>query len=657
MVRVGSLFDVAALQPNEIDNKSGMTPQKQLEKIYAAVPALIALKKRLYVSVMKDLAAYGVCDCAMSALSPEETKFAVRHYRANIMPLLSPIIISSRHPIPHLANKRLYAAALLRDKKGRCSVGIVPIPNSLPPYLKLRGEGLRFVRTESIIADRLGALFGIYRVEERCVVCVTRNADVSFDDEKFEDSETDFRLKVTKLLKKRDNLAVVRLETDRKISDDFLQRLSAIAGVEKRQTFEDGTPLKMDYVYSLSDDLSAEKAEPLLYAPYKPRYPEDIRKDLSVISQVERRDKLLFYPYDSVEPFMRLLSEAAERTDVVSIKISIYRLASTSKIARVLCRAAENGKEVVVLMELRARFDEANNVAWSKILEEAGCQVVYGAENFKCHSKICLVTIRSKGKTKYITQIGTGNYNEKTNAMYTDLSLLTADGKIGEDASAFFRNMLVNNLEGKYAKLLSAPHDMKQALLSLIDEQTALGTEGYICIKVNSITEREVIDKLAQASGAGVEVRLIVRGVCCILPRVSPYTDNLSVTGVIGRYLEHARIYRFGRGESAKFFISSADLMTRNLNRRVEIACPINDCQVKKTLSRILDIQLADNVKAWKLNQDGSYTRKKGKPAVDSQKEFTETSLHEEQKRQENDSSLLAECFEFVKKLRSFFVR
>jgi len=341
-------------------------------------------------------------------------------------------------------------------------------------------------------------------------------------------------------------------------------------------------------VFGLSKLLPAEEAAEMLYEPYTPRWPEDLSPSENMIEQIQRKDRLLFYPFDSVDPFLRLLMEAAERPDVVSMKITLYRLATSSKIARALCHAAENGKEVIVLMELRARFDEANNIAWARVLEDSGCTVMYGIEDYKCHSKICLITMKTRGKLNYITQVGTGNYNEKTNAQYTDLSLMTASREIGEDATSFFQNMMVSNLDGHYNHLLASPTGIKPALIKMIDQQIQLGPDGYICIKANSVTEREIIDKLMEASCAGVEIHMIIRGICCILPGVKDYTENIHVVSIVGRYLEHARIYCFGRGDDCRLYISSADLMTRNLNRRVEIACPVYDQDLKKKLKWIL---------------------------------------------------------------------
>ena len=627
MVRVGSLFDLARMTPDETDNKTGQTPAEQLHHIYRAVPGLLAMKEQICTAVMEQLAQSGIQDALPEALEADELKQVNRFFKTDLLPVLSPILIGPNHPVPHLVNKRLYAAALLENKKGRRALGIVPVPDNAPPYLMLSGQK-RFVRTENILLRWLPTLFDAYNVKESCILAVTRNADISFDDEKFEDSEEDFRRQMQKLLKQRDHLAVVRLELSTPVSQEFQKLLSSVIRVENRQIFVDRCPLNMRYVFRLAGELPKEISARLLYTPYRPRWAEDLYPGQPMIQQIQQKDRLLFYPYDSVEPFLRLLNEAAENPKVLSIKITIYRLASSSRIAQALCRAAENGKEVLVLMELRARFDEENNLTWSKMLEESGCQVIYGTEGFKCHSKICLITLRSHNKTGYITQVGTGNYNEKTNAMYTDLSFMTADHAIGEDAAAFFRNMLVNKLDGEYRQLCVSPFGIKTMLLHHIDRQIEQGKNGYICIKANSVTEREVIDKLAKASRAGVEVQLIIRGICCILPGVPGETENIHVTNVVGRFLEHARIYLFGRGESAEMFISSADLMTRNLNRRVEIACPVRDVQLRAQLRWILDSQLRDTAKASLMLADGTYCRKHSAAAFDSQDDFIQESPH-----------------------------
>lgn len=627
MVRVGSLFDLARMTPNDTDNKTGWTPAEQLHRVYRAIPGLLAMKKQIYTAVMEELRRSGIEDALPETLDAGELKQVNRFFKTELLPVLSPILLGPNHPVPHLVNKNLYAAALLESKKGHRAVGIVPVPESAPPFFML-SDTVRFVRTENILLRWLPALFDAYTVKESCVLAVTRNADISFDDEKFEDNEEDFRRQMKKLLKQRDHLAVVRLELNAAVSAEFQRMLSALVRVQAHQVFVDTVPLNMRYVFRLISALPKERTAQLLYSAYRPRWAEDLRREQPILPQVQQKDRLLFYPFDSVEPFLRLLNEAAESPQVLSIKITIYRLASSSKIAQTLCRAAENGKEVLVLMELRARFDEENNLAWSQMLESSGCQVIYGAEGFKCHSKICLITLRSHNRTSYLTQIGTGNYNEKTNAMYTDLSLMTADPAIGEDAAAFFRNMLVNKLDGDYRWLCVSPFGIKSMLLEHIDQQITLGKDGYICIKANSVTEREVIDKLAAASCAGVEVQLIIRGICCILPGVPGETEQIHVTSVVGRFLEHGRIYQFGRGAGAEYYISSADLMTRNLNRRVEIACPVTDAQLREQLRWILESQLRDTAKASLMLPDGAYCRKQSAVPFDSQAYFMQQSPH-----------------------------
>lgn len=636
MVRVGSLFDLSILSPKQRDNKTGETPRQQLEAIYAAVPGLIEMKDALFAGVTAALAEQGVCDLSAQPLSSEDKKAVSQYFRGFIAPILSQQIIDAHHPFPHLDNKALYVAAHLKDKKGRDALGLVPIPESLPPFFTLpaNGKSTRYIRTEHIVLQHAAKLFLPYQLVEACVLCVTRNADIRFDDEKFEDSDVDYRNRVSKLLKKRGNLTIVRLELSRRIGEDFLSLLKARVGVDQKQIYFDSAPLCMGYVYSLCSKIDKLVAAPLSFPPHQPRQSEDIDPERSMIEQIRARDRLLSFPYDSIDPFLRLLNEAAQRDDVVSIKITIYRLASTSKIAQILCRAAENGKEVTALMELRARFDEANNISWSQMLEDAGCRVIYGIDNYKCHSKICLITKKNGEKIEYITQIGTGNYNEKTSTLYTDLSLMTADEAIGRDASLFFRNMLLGNLENVYENLLIAPHGLKPALISLIDREIQKGSDGFIVFKANSLTEREIIDKFCEASQAGVRVELILRGICCLLPGIPGKTDNIHVTSVVGRFLEHSRIYRFGRGDDLRVFISSADLMTRNLNRRVEIACPVTDPLLVEKILRILDVMLRDNVKASTLLSDGTYLRKPcDGSALDSQAYFLEHSLHDESER------------------------
>ena len=627
MVRVGNLFDLSLVSPGEIDNKTGLTPSGQLEQIYSVIPGLIEIKNRLYDDTAALLRREGICDLTMDELTGEERKFVSTCYKAKILPVLSPQIVDAHHPFPHLVNKGLYAAALLRGKKGAASLGFLPVPDRLPAFLTMPGDPGRSIRMETVLHHYAPTLFGEFKVESACVLCVTRSADLSLDTELLEGE--DIRSRMSKLLKKRASQSVVRLELSGKMSGEFMKRLKSRIRVESRQIYVDRSPLRMKYVFELIRTLPAERAAALSFPPYRPRWPADLDPKDSIIDQVRRRDRLLFFPFDGVDPFLRMLDEAAERPDVLAIRITIYRLASSSRVAHILCKAAENGKEVTVLMELRARFDEANNISWSRLLEESGCKVIYGVEEYKCHSKICLITLRRGDKLSYVTQIGTGNYNEHTNEQYTDLSLMTADEQIGLDGTAFFQNMLVGNLEGTYRHLLVAPAGIKPRLLELIDQEIAKGPEGRIRIKANSMTEREVMDKLAEASQAGVQVQLILRGICCLRPGIPARTENIHVTSIVGRFLEHGRIYCFGRGKNAVVYIASADLMTRNLNHRVEIACPVYDQQVREQLLWILHTQLEDNVKASSLLPDGSYCRKVNTLApCDSQEVFMKTSIH-----------------------------
>ncbi len=630
MVRVGSLFDLSLISPEEIDNKSGWTPREQLEHIYEQIPELVKLKDKLFSLVSDRLEQAGIRDLGRGELKAEEKKYINQYFKAKVRPVLSPQIVDSHHPFPHLNNKALYIAALLQDKKGNTTLGLLPIPDALPRFIVLPEKPVRFLRMEDLLTLCAPSLFGSYKVQGAGTVCVTRNADIGYDEEKFDDTDGDFRSRMSKLLKKRAHLSIVRLELQSSIDDDLLKLLKRRVAIGDHQIYRGSAPLDMKYVYDLARGLPQELVKPLEFAPFVSRWPESLDEKGSMIEQIQRHERLLFFPFDGVEPFLRLLSEAADRDDVVSIKITIYRLASSSKIAHILCRAAENGKEVTVLMELRARFDEANNISWSRLLEDAGCRVIYGVEEFKCHSKICLITLQDGGQLRYITQIGTGNYNEKTNTMYTDLSLMTASEDIGTDGTIFFQNMLVGNLDGDYEQLLVAPKGIKRELLRLIDQQIAKGPDGYVCIKANSMTEREVIDKLAEASCAGVQIQLVLRGICCLRPGIPGRTENIHVTSIVGRYLEHARIYCFGRGDEARLYIASADLMTRNLNRRVEIACPVHDAKLRQMLLSILNTELADNVKASSLQSDGTYYRKNGGPArTDSQSYFMEHSFHE----------------------------
>ena len=600
MVRVGSLFDLNVIAPDEAENKSGMTPAEQLDAIFHAVRPLVARRDEIYRQVTQELAEAGICEVPYEFLTENQRAYVHDYYKENIRPLLSPQIIDRSHPFPHLKNKALYAAALLSDRS-KTVLGIIDIPKSVPPILMLPGAQIRYVRTEAVVAAHLKKTFKIYDVAEQAVISVTRNADISMDEEKFDEDNPDFLNYMAKLLRKREKLAPVRLELQGK-APRLAKQLAASLRLDMRQVYTCDCPLKLNYAYML------DKCPPQMYCtPYTPVYPDYLSREKPIHEQVRQRDVLLFYPYQSIQPFLDLLKQSASDPAVASIKITIYRLANNSAIAKALCEAAENGKEVTVLMELRARFDEQNNIEWSRELEEAGCRIIYGPEERKCHAKICLITRREKSGISYITQIGTGNYNEKTSTLYTDFCMMTADPVIARDAVEFFENMLIGDLMGDYEKLLVAPNAMKDRLMTMIDQEIAKGSDGRIILKANSVTERDLIDKLSQASCAGVKIDLIIRGICCIVPGVPGKTENITVTSIIGRFLEHSRIYSFGKGAERKIYLSSADIMTRNQLRRVEVACPVQSVEIRDMLSDYLDRLLTDNSKAWKLLSDGTY--------------------------------------------------
>ena len=618
MVRVGSLYDLSQVTPKAKDNKSGKTPAQQLELIFQAVRPMIQYRDRIYLDLCRDLESKGVKDIPYDQLQNKDKSYIQDYYKNNIRPLLSPQIIDRSHPFPHLKNKALYAAALLREKDKEL-LGIVGVPDSVPPILFLPGDHSKFVRTETILQAHLKKIFKIYHVAESSVISVTRNADISYDEEKFDEDSLDFRKHMSKLLRRRERLTPVRLEMQG-AAETLCSLLQEKLKLTDAQTYVCHCPLNLKYVYQVT---ACDKS--LFYTPHEPIYPAFLDPSQPLWDQFQQQDTLLFYPYESMQPFLDLLKQSAVDPKVLSIQITIYRLASKSAVAKALCTAAEHGKSVTVLVELRARFDEQNNIKWAQELEEAGCQIIYGAEGYKCHSKICLITRRGKGgKLSYLTQVGTGNYNEKTAALYTDFSLLTSDPVIAEDAVSFFQNMLLGDLNGSYQKLLVAPNSMKDVLLRLIDGEIARGSRGHIIVKCNSLTERDLIDRLAQASQMGVKVELIIRGICCMIPGIAGRTDHITVTSIVGRFLEHSRVYCFGDGDLRQMYISSADFMTRNQMRRVEIACPIESPELKNWLSQYLEVLLKDNVKARRLLPTGDYIEvyNPGEERISSQEYF-----------------------------------
>ena len=613
MIRVGSLCDMAAVDKEHTDSKSGLTAKEQLHLIYKAVEPLYARRDAAFSDVDSKLSAIGLRRLTMDSLAPDEQKYIRRYFKDIIAPVLSPQIVDSHHPFPHLEGKVLHIAALLSHKKTE-RLGLLPVPASLPPVVFLPETPSRYILTEDILLAYADHVFEMYDVLEKTVLCVTRNADIQVDDETFGVEGGDFRKKMEKLLRQRRRMAVVRVEINRPISDHFKEHFRSRFEVSDAQIFLSRTaPLKLGYAFSLGEHLPEKKRAFLSDAPFTPQQPAMLSAGQSLLKAALQRDILLSYPYESMEPFLQMIREAANDPAVLAIRITIYRLASKAKLVEYLCAAAENGKDVTALIELRARFDEQNNIDWSERMEEAGCKIIYGFEDYKVHSKICLITRRERGAVRHITQVGTGNYNEKTAKQYTDVSLITADERIGQDAGAFFNNMALGNLSGHYSRLFVAPTSLKNNILALMDEQIAKGKDGYILLKFNSLTDIDVIAKLQEASCAGVTVEMIVRGICCLLPGVPGHTENITVTSIVGRFLEHSRIYVFGRGDEEKMYISSADLMTRNTERRVEIACPIDDPAVRTRLHDILYAMQHDTVKARVLQPDGTYCKK---PAV-----------------------------------------
>ena len=626
MIRVGSLFDMAATDPKTVDSRSGMTPAQQLEKIYEAVAPLYKERDKTYGEIKKQLHPYGVCGLDYKELEQSEKKYVKKYFKEQVLPILSPQIVDAGHPFPHLLNKELYVTAMLK-LEGRSMMGIVPVPNFVSDILYLPGHDIRYIRMEKVIMEHLDLVFGHYEVSDRNYICVTRNADIAPDDESLEVTD-DFRYLMKQTLHKRRRMAVVRLEIAEKMNQDMEKYFCEKFNITKKQIFRTKMPMKLDYMFAISGNLPDSMKRSLIYHPFSPQPGRQVEEG-SMMRQIRKQDILLFYPYESMEPFLQLIKEAAFDPSVMTIKITIYRLAKKARLVEYLCAAAENGKEVTVLIELRARFDEQNNIDWSERLEETGCRVLYGFEGYKVHSKICLITYRQRNEIQYITQIGTGNYNEKTAAMYTDLSLMTANREIGEDAALFFQNMSIGNLDGIYRHLIVSPTSLKPKVLQLMDEEIKKGPRGRVIMKMNSLTDVDFIAKVAEASRAGVKVDLIVRGICCILPGVPGYTDNLTVSSIVGRYLEHPRIFCFGTGADQKIYIGSADMMTRNTEKRVEVACPVLDDAVRRQISYYMDVMLADNVKARVLQSDGTYKKKPiTEHRVNSQERFMKEAVH-----------------------------
>ena len=607
MIRVGSLYDMASADSKKIDQRSGMTAKQQLDAIYRAVSPLYKERDKTYAEIKKQLSPYGVCGLDFKELEQQEKKFVKKYFKEEVMPVLSPQIVDANHPFPHLLSKELYVVANLKQGD-KTMLGIIPVPQYISNILYLPGYDIRYIRMEKIILEFIDLVFDQYQISDKNYIRVTRNADVSPDDEAYADSG-DFRHVMQETLHKRRRMAVVRLEAANSLSKEMEKYFCEKFNIRPECIFRTKMPMKLDFIFAIADKLPDSKKKTLVDVPFSPQ-PSSMLAEGKVIPQIKKKDVLLCYPYESMEPFLQLIKEASTDPEVLTIKITIYRLAKKARLVEYLCAAAENGKEVTVLIELRARFDEQNNIDWSERLEEAGCRVLYGFEGYKVHSKICLITYRNRTGIHYITQIGTGNYNEKTSRLYTDLSYMTSRVEIGLEAADVFQALDKGETVKETSHLLVAPNCLQNKVLTMIEEEihrAKAGEEAYIGIKMNSLTDKKIIDKLINASEAGVKIDMGIRGINCLIPQVPGKTDNIRVVSIVGRFLEHSRIYIFGCGERKKIYIASADFMTRNTVRRVEVAAPVYDQDIAQRLEEMFITMLSDNQKAREEDGEGNY--------------------------------------------------
>ena len=619
-VRVGSLQDQMLVNKKIRDNKTKMTSEEQIKAILKVVKKLNKRKDAAYKSLMDKVAEYGITLIDFTTAKPEEKKYLEQYFNHEIVPLSSPTIVGKRQPFPFLRNQEIYAVVVLQTRSGKERIGIIPCTNNMVERLiELPGGKGRYILSENIVLHYIGKVFKGYKVIGKSLIRVVRNADIDAD--ALYDEDLDYREFMADLMKERKKLSPVRLDMSREIDGSVVESLCRYLDVSPERVFRSEAPLDLSFVFTIQDHLRMNPE--LFYERRVPQKSASFRDGESILKQIEEEDKLLSYPYESIRPFLRMLNEAAEDDNVISIKMTLYRLAKQSKIVEALCEAAENGKEVVVLVELRARFDEENNIRWSRMLEKAGCQIIYGLEGFKVHSKLCLITKKGKDGIEYITQIGTGNYNEKTARLYTDLSLMTANEQIGMDAARVFQALTKGETVEESGHLLVAPKCLQNRIIDMIGEEIEHkknGEDAYIGLKLNSLTDKKIIDKLAEASQAGVHIDMIIRGIICLIPGVKGETENIRIISIVGRFLEHSRIYIFGCGERRKYYISSADFMTRNTVKRVEVAAPVYDPAIKERIQGIFDLMLSDNKKAREEDCEGNYTLVKceGEP-IDSQ--------------------------------------
>ncbi len=624
MVRVGMLLDT--LNMGVTDNKTGMTSGQQAAAVLDKTRQLLADRDRICKGLLGELSAQGVELCRFDALPDKTQSFLEKYFTASVLPLLSPQIIGRKQPFPFLRNKEIYAVAMLKTKNGGERMGIVPCGEGvLRRLVPLPGEGGQFILVEELIASFLSKLFVHYKVEGTVLIRLVRSADIDMDDASSQPDDIpaeEYRKSMEKLIRRRKRLQPVKLDYRGKLSDTIRDGLCACLGLSKKHLFASGAPLDLSF-FGAVRDLLRDRAE-LFYPRRVPQNSPNVDPLIPMAEQIRRHDRMLSFPYESVRPLLRLLQEAGQDPDVVSIKMTLYRVAHNSKVVEALVDAAENGKEVVALVELRARFDEENNIGWSRVLEQAGCRVIYGLDGLKVHSKLLLITRRREEQVEYITQVGTGNYNEDTVRLYTDYALMTADPQIGADAAQVFNALSMGEVLEESKKLMVAPACLRTKILAYIDGEMAragAGEPAYLGFKLNGLTDRQLIDKLIEASQAGVKIDLIVRGVCCLTGGVPGLTDNIRVVSIVGRYLEHARIYIFGEGERRKVYLSSADFMTRNTTRRVEVAAPVDDPALRAHLEQMFADELRDTAKGRLQQPDGSYVRAEGEP-FNSQEHF-----------------------------------
>ena len=630
MVRVGSLYDQTLLDKKICENKTGMTSQEQIDAILKQTKLINKRKEAVYEELMARMTEQGIRILRFNELDEDGARYLEGYFKSEIAPLISPTVIGRRQPFPFLKNKEIYAVAVLGAKGKKDRLGIIPCTSNIfGRLIAVPGMPGTYMLAEELILHFAPVVFKGYKIKSKSLMRITRNADIDAD--ALYDEDLDYREFMAGLIKQRKKLAPIRLELSRDMDKKGIAVLCEYLELDENHVFMSSTPLDLSFVFQIQDLL---RKNPELYFPKRtPQKSDQFQDGKSIIAQIKEEDKLLSYPYESIRPFLHFLTEAAEDPDVISIKMTLYRVAKQSKVVEALIEAAENGKEVVVLVELRARFDEENNIEWSRRLEDAGCQVIYGLDGYKVHSKLCLITRKNAGQVEYITQIGTGNYNEKTSRLYTDLSLMTSNVEIGLEASNVFQALSKGEVVEHTGHLLVAPKCLQNKVLDMLDEEIAHarnGEEAYAGFKLNSLTDKKIIDKLIEASEAGVKIDMIIRGICCLIPGVEGKTENIRIISIVGRFLEHSRIYIFGSKERRKYYIASADFMTRNTVRRVEVAAPVYNDKLKTKLQEMFDVMLSDNQKARKLEADGNYHRVSNDlTPVNAQEYFYAEAYHE----------------------------